>query len=98
MKNQDYITKAMNQETFELKDMECFTTWEEAKPFLIEVGKQARKIANANADSFFAKKMMNEVEEAYFRALKADCGFTMHNAAETAMGWLVKMINTYGIN
>ena len=98
MKNQDYITKAMNKETFELRDMESFTTWEEAKPFLIEVGKQARKIANANADSFFAKKMMNEVEEAYFRALKADCGFMVNVNAETAMGWFIKMVNTYGIN
>lgn len=98
MKNQDYITKAMNQESFELREMENFTTWEETKPFMIEVGKKARKIAEANADSFFAKKMMSEIEDAYYRALKADCGFTMHNAAETAMGWFVKMVNTYGIN
>ena len=37
-------------------------------------------------------------EEACFRALKADCGFMVNVNAETAMGWLVKMINTYGIN
>lgn len=98
MKNQDYIAKAMNGETFELKDMESFTTWEEAQPFLIEVGRQARKIAEANIDSFFASKMMGEIEQAYYRALHADCGFMVNVNAETAMGWFVKMVNTYGIN
>ena len=95
MKNQNYIDKAMKKESFELKEMENFYTWEEAKPFLIEVGKKARKIANANAESIFAKKMMHEVEEAYFRAMKADCGFMVNAKAASAMGWLVKMVNTF---
>ena len=88
----------MNQETFELRDMECFSTWEETQPFMIEVGKQARKIAQAHEDSFMAKMMMKEIENDYFKALHADCGFMMHNAAEHAMGWFKEMIKTFGIN
>ena len=98
MKNQEYITKAMNQETFELRDMENFYTWEETQPFMIELGKQARKIAQANEDSFRANMMMKEIENDYFKALHADCGFMMDAAAEHAMGWFKEMVNTFGIN
>ena len=98
MKNAEYITKAMNQETFELRDMENFYTWEETQPFMIEVGKQARKIAQAHEDSFIAKMMMKEIENDYFKALHADCGFTMHASASHAMGYFKEMIKTFGIN
>lgn len=89
------INRLMNGENVEIMEVPNFTSFEEAKEFMIECGKAARKIADANEDSFFAKKMMGEVENAWYSALHADCGFMVYNAACKAFGWLKKMVETY---
>lgn len=86
------IQNLLNGEQVEVKQVPNFTTLEEAKPFIIECGKAAREIANENGDSFFIKMAMGEVEGAYYKALRADCGFMVYNAACLAFGWLAKMV------
>lgn len=98
MKNQEFIERVIKGEKINSREMVNFTTWEETQPFIIEVGKNARNIAERNNGSFFAKKMMGEVEKAYFKALHADCGYTMHIAAQDAIGWLAQMVSMFGIN
>lgn len=98
MKNQEFIEKVINGEKINSREMVNFTTWEETQPFMIEVGKEARKIAALHSESFFAKKMMGEVESAYYKALHADCGYTLHIAAQDAIGWLAQMTEMFGNN
>ena len=86
------IQNLINGEQVDVNQVPSFTTLEEAKPFIIECGKAAREIAKENGDSFFIKMAMGEVEGAYYKALHADCGFMVYNAACLAFGWLDKMV------
>lgn len=88
--NNSAIVRLLNGEQVDIKEVPEFTSFDEAKPFLIECGKQARVIANER-DSFFTNMAMKEVEEAWYKALHADCGFVVYNAACLAFGWLQKM-------
>lgn len=91
MKNYNFIERAANGEVIILKEMESFCSWDEAQPFLIEVGKRARALAT-ESKMFLHKMMMKEIESCYYKALHADCGFTMHSQCEMALGWFSKMV------
>jgi hypothetical protein len=89
-KDNSTIERLLNGENVEIKEVPTFTNFDEAKPYLIACGKAAREIANEH-DSFFTKMAMKEVEEAWYKALHADCGYMVYNAACLAFGWLQKM-------
>ena len=89
-KDNSTIERLLNGENVEIKEVPTFTNFDEAKPYLIACGKAAREIANER-DSFFTKMAMKEVEEAWYKALHADCGYMIYNAACLAFGWLQKM-------
>ena len=82
----------MNGENVSVKEVPGFTTFEEAKPYLIACGKAAREIAT-QVEGFFTNHAMKEVENAWYKALHADCGYTVYSAACDAFGWLAKMEN-----
>lgn len=100
MKNAELIEMAIAGEYENvlagLRNSENFTEWSETQSFLIECGKNARKVANEN-ESFIVKNCMKEIEESYKEALHADCGFTMNVNAQRAVTYLAKMMN-YVIN
>lgn len=85
------VTRLMNGENVEVMETPGFTNFDDAKSFMIECGKAARKIATENEDSFFCKNAMREVENAWYEALHADCSYAVHTAACHAFGWLKKM-------
>ena len=89
-KDNSTIVRLLNGENVEVKEVPTFTSFEEAKPYLIECGKQARAIAK-DSDSFFTNMAMKEVENTWYKALKADCGYMVYVAATLAFGWLKKM-------
>ena len=89
-KDNSTIVRLLNDEQVDIKEVPTFTSFDEAKPYLIECGKQARAMAN-ESESFFIKMAMKEVEEAWYKALHADCGYMVYNAACLAFGWLQKM-------
>lgn len=91
MKNYNYIELAAEGKSFDARQMENFTAWNEAQPFLIEVGKRARAIVNADG-MFILKMMMKEIEMCYSKALHADCGYTMHVNCTAALIWYSKMV------
>lgn len=100
MRNAELIEKAIRGEyenvLASLKTAEPFAEWKETQAFLIECGKNGRKVANEN-ESFIVKNCMKEIEEAYKNALHADCGFTLNVNAQRAVTYLAKMMN-YVIN
>lgn len=52
--------------------------------------KEVKKCIN-ESESFFLNMAMKEVENAWYKALHADCGYMVYNAACLAFGWLQKM-------
>lgn len=100
MKNAELIEMAIAGEyenvLASLKSAEPFAEWKEAQSFMIECGKNGRKVANEN-ESFVVKNCMKEIEESYKDALHADCGFTVNVNAQRAVTYLAKMMN-YVIN
>lgn len=96
MKNAELIEMAIRGEyenvLANLKTAEPFAEWKETQSFLIECGKNARKVANEN-ESFIVRGCMREIEESYKKALHADCGFTMNVNAQNAVTYLAKMMN-----
>lgn len=84
------VERLLNNEAVEVKDVENFTTFEEARPFIIECGKAARAIAK-ESDSYFTNMAMKEVENAYYEGLHAYGGYNIYVAACHAFGWLKKM-------
>lgn len=100
MKNAELIEMAIAGEyenvLASLKLAEPFAEWKEAQSFMIECGKNGRKVANEN-ESFIVKNCMKEIEESYKDALHADCGFTVNVNAQRAVTYLAKMMN-YVIN
>jgi uncharacterized linocin/CFP29 family protein len=96
IKNIQAINEVMNEQHINdqkfLANLDNFTEFEnDAQPFLIEVGKKARALSNEN-DRFVVKMMMKEIENCYFAALKADCGYMIHANCSKALGWLNAMI------
>ena len=89
-KDNSTIVRLLNGEQVDIKEVPTFTSFDEAKPYIIECGKQARSMAN-ESESFFLNMAMKEVENAWYKALKADCGYMVYNAACLAFGWLQKM-------
>ena len=89
-KDNSTIVRLLNGEQVDIKEVPTFTSFDEAKPYLIECGKQARAMAN-ESESFFINMAMKEVEEAWYKALHADCGYMVYVAATLAFGWLQKM-------
>ena len=89
------VTRLMSGENVEVNETPNFTTFEDAKQFLIDCGKAARAIANKHDDSFFCKNAMKEVENAWYGALHADCGYTVYTFACKAFGWLKKMYEMF---
>ena len=94
IKNYIWIEKASRGEKLNLKEMPSdFYTWkEDAQPFLIEIGKRARAIAQAEGASFPQKMMMKEIEACYGKALHADCAYTIYVNCHHALGWFSKMV------
>ena len=89
-KDNSTIERLLNGETVDMKEVPTFGYFDEAKPYLIACGKAAREIAKEHK-SFFTDMAMKEVEAAWYKALKADCGYMVYNAVCLAFGWLQKM-------
>lgn len=87
------IERVLNREDVSVQEVPTFTSFAEATPFLVEVGKAAREMVNGNPDSFFCTNAMREIESNYREARKADCGFNVYTQAAYAFGWLKKIVS-----
>ena len=57
-KDNSTIVRLLNGEQVDIKEVPTFTSFDEAKPYLIECGKQARAIANET----IMKKRFDEID------------------------------------